>query len=206
MVDEQLIARRIHDPRVIEALGRIERHAFVPEQIRERSYDDTPLPIGQGQTISQPYIVAYMTESLGLRGTEKVLEIGTGSGYQTAVLASLAKTVYSVERIKQLSVTARHLLEDLGFSNIMLKVADGSYGWQEHAPFDRIIVTAATPEMPDPLVEQLAEGGSCVVPLGGRSLQILTLIEKREGKVISRQLCECVFVPLIGAYGAHHFS
>lgn len=204
MVEEQLIVRGIHDPRVLEVFGKIERHMFVPHDMRERAYDDYPLPIGQGQTISQPYMVAYMTQCLALTGHESVLEIGTGSGYQTAVLASLSKVVYRVERLENLSVSARCVLAENGFSNVMLKVGDGTLGWKECAPFDRIIVTAATSQVPEPLVEQLAKGGKLLLPLGESDVQTLTLIEKNADGITTRALLECVFVPLIGAYGRRH--
>ena len=200
MVEEQLAARGIKDKRVLDAFYKVERHKFVPEEIRETTYADFPLPIGEGQTISQPYIVGLMTESLQLTGEEKILEIGTGSGYQAAILAELAKDVYTVERFERLAKGAEAVFQELGYKNIKLKVGDGTLGWSEFAPFDRIIITAATPRIPLPLTEQLTESGKIILPLGESFSQILTLIEKKEGKLEQTQICGCVFVPLIGKY------
>ncbi|MDD2751580.1 MAG: protein-L-isoaspartate(D-aspartate) O-methyltransferase [Candidatus Omnitrophica bacterium] len=201
MVEDQLSARDIRDKRVLSVFLKVERHKFIPEDLHDNAYADFPLPIGDSQTISQPYIVALMTEKLDLRGGERVLEIGTGSGYQAAILAELSKQVYSIERFPALATKAQATLEALGYQNIKIKVGDGTLGWQEEAPFERIIITAATPQVPEPLFEQLAENGKMILPLGDLGSQILTLVEKKNGQVISQQICGCVFVPLIGKYG-----
>ncbi len=202
MVKEQIIKRGISDKRVIEAFNKVPRHKFVPADELENSYSDFPLPIECNQTISQPYIVALMTEKLGLTGKEKVLEIGTGSGYQTAILAELAKEVYTVEKIPILSKNAQILLEETGYRNVYFKIGDGSLGWEEKSPFDRIIITAYCPEIPEPLAVQLSENGRIILPLGGAFGQMLTLAEKINNKLERRDICSCVFVPLIGEYGA----
>lgn len=201
MVDEQLIPRGIKNSRVLDAFLKVERHKFIPEELRMSAYADFPVPIGAGQTISQPYIVALMTECLGLSGEEKILEIGTGSGYQTAILAELAKEVYTMERIGSLSRNAETVLNELGYKNIKIKVGDGSVGWKEEAPFDRIIITAASPRIPLPLTEQLNESGKLILPLGENFSQVLTVVEKKKGELESIEVCGCVFVPLIGKYG-----
>lgn len=200
MVDEQLIPRGIKQPRVIEAFLKVQRHRFIPEGLRSSAYADYPIPIGEGQTISQPYIVALMTECLDLSANQKVLEIGTGSGYQAAILAELSNQVYSIERFPSLAKRAEFLLQDLGYSNVRIKVEDGTLGWPEEAPFSRIIVTAATPEVPLPLTEQLSENGKMILPLGEAFNQVLTLIKKEKGQLKSESICGCVFVPLIGKY------
>jgi protein-L-isoaspartate(D-aspartate) O-methyltransferase len=200
MVQEQLISRGISDERVLDVFGKVERHKFIPENLRTSAYEDFPLPIGEGQTISQPYIVALMTESLGLSGGEKILEIGAGSGYQAAILAELAGEVYTVERFESLAKRTENLLRDLGYTNIKIKVGDGTLGWPEEAPFDRIIVTAASPIIPLPLSGQLKEGGRLILPLGERFSQILTLVEKKKDGFVSTGICGCVFVPLVGKY------
>ena len=201
MVEEQLIPREIKDPKVLEVFNKVERHKFVPEELRANAYADFPIPIGEGQTISQPYIVALMTECLGLKGEEKVLEIGTGSGYQTAILAKLAKEVCTMERFAGLAEGANKAFEESGYQNIRIKVGDGTLGWPEEAPFDRIIITAASPRIPLPLTEQLKDGGRMVLPLGDTFTQVLTLVEKKAGKLESTPVCGCVFVPLVGKYG-----
>jgi protein-L-isoaspartate(D-aspartate) O-methyltransferase len=201
MVKEQLIPRGIKDPRVISAFLKVERHKFIPEPMRGSAYADYPVPIGERQTISQPYIVALMTECLNLSGEEKVLEIGTGSGYQAAILAELTNQVYTLERFSELAKQAESTLLDLGYSNIKIKVGDGTLGWPEEAPFPRIIITAAAPEVPPPLIEQLSENGRMVLPLGETLSQVLTVIEKRDGQIKKESICGCVFVPLIGKYG-----
>ncbi len=201
MVEEQLISRGIKNQRVLEAFYKIERHKFVPQELRNSAYADFPVPIGEGQTISQPYIVALMTQCLELTGGEKVLEIGTGSGYQAAILAELAKEVYSVERFENLAKKAQDIFAELGYSNIKIKTGDGSLGWQEESPFDRIIITAASPRIPLPLTEQLKENGKLILPLGESFSQVLTVIEKKQGKIESTPVCGCVFVPLVGKYG-----
>lgn len=200
MVQEQLIPRGIKNERVLEAFRKIERHKFVPQELAANAYADYPLPIGEGQTISQPYIVALMTESLRLSGEEKVLEIGTGSGYQTAILSQLAKEVYSIERLGILAKMSEENLKAMGYANIKLRCADGTLGWPEEAPFDRIIIAAATLRIPLPLSEQLKEGGRIILPLGESSTQLLTLAEKINGKLESSEICNCVFVPLLGKY------
>lgn len=201
MIEEQFIPRGIKNNLVLHAFGKVQRHKFIPEDLRGSAYADYPVPIGEGQTISQPYIVALMTEALDLKGDEKVLEIGTGSGYQAAILAEIVKEVYTVERFEELGLKADSLLKELGYANIKVKTGDGTLGWPEEAPFDRIIITAATPRIPLPLTEQLKEGGKIVLPLGERFSQVLTLAEKKEGKFIPTEICGCVFVPLVGKYG-----
>jgi len=200
MVEEQLARRGIGDERVLAALRRVPRHRFVEEALRERAYGDHPLPIGDEQTISQPYIVALMTALLELDGREKVLEIGTGSGYQTAVLAELARRVCSMERLPRLAERARAVLEDLGYTNVWIRVGNGTLGWPDEAPFDRILVTAGGPAVPPPLFEQLAEGGRMVVPLGDEVNQRLTVVEKVRGQMRTRTHGECKFVKLVGKY------
>jgi protein-L-isoaspartate(D-aspartate) O-methyltransferase len=201
MVDEQIAARGIKDRRVLSAMGRVPRHLFVEEALRDSAYGDHALPIGEQQTISQPYMVALMTETLALKGSERVLEIGTGSGYQTAVLAELAAQVYSVERIDSLAAKARRLLASLGYRNVQIKVFDGTYGWKEVAPFDAILVTAGSPEIPMPLTEQLKEGGRMVIPVGERTAQVLKKVTKTSAGIEVTALTGCVFVPLIGGHG-----
>ncbi|MBI5696279.1 MAG: protein-L-isoaspartate(D-aspartate) O-methyltransferase [Nitrospirae bacterium] len=202
MVETQLIPRGIKDPRVINAMLKVPRHLFVEEALWNQAYGDHALPIGEGQTISQPYMVAIMTELLELKGTEKVLEIGTGSGYQAAVLAELCAKVCTIERIGALGMRARKVLDFLGYSNVAVRTLDGTYGWRDEAPFDGIIVTAASPDIPRPLFEQLKEGGRMLVPIGDRYLQTLTLVIKKPGgQMITKSSIGCVFVPLLGAYG-----
>lgn len=202
MVEAQLSNRGIRDQRVLNAFHKVPRHSFIPQEEQKDAYSDFPLPIGNNQTISQPYIVALMTESLDLSGQEKILEIGTGSGYQTAILAELAQEVYTLERITELSQNAQKILSELGYKNIRFKVDDGTLGWKEEEPFDRIIITAYCPEIPEPLIEQLNETGKIILPLGDTFSQMLTIAEKNHGKLIYRDLCSCVFVPLVGIHGA----
>lgn len=202
MVQEQLLGRGIKDPRVIEAFLKVPRERFVPKRLQMYAYDDGPLSIGYGQTISQPYMVALMTELLDLDKRDKVLEIGTGSGYQTAILAELAGEVYSVERIPELAKRAREVLQDLGYANVRIRVGDGTLGWDTYAPYDKIIVTAGAPKVPAPLIEQLASGGRMVIPVGPRYHQILKVLEKTwDGDVVEKEDIPCIFVPLIGAEG-----
>jgi len=201
MVEEQIVARGIRDPRVIAALKKIPRHLFVEEALQGQAYTDHPLPIGEKQTISQPYMVALMTEALQLTGKEKVLEIGAGSGYQTAVLAEVAQAVFSIERILALTLRARKLLEDLGYGNAEIKFSDGTQGWVEESPFDGIIVTAGAPDVPQPLVDQLAVGGRLVIPVGDAYVQDLLRITKTEEGIRKEDLGGCRFVKLIGRYG-----
>jgi len=201
MVDEQLIPRGITDERVLAIMRKLPRHLFVEEALQEQSYGDHALPIGARQTISQPYMVALMTEALALKGNEKVLEIGTGSGYQTALLAELAKRVYSIERIERLMEQARQSLDTLNYTNLTLGLGDGSCGWKSEAPFDAILVTAGGPEVPQGLVKQLAVGGRLVVPVGTRAEQTLRQIIKGAHSIRETSLTSCLFVPLIGEAG-----
>jgi len=201
MVESQIARRGIADARVLQAMREVPRHRFVPQHLLASAYADSALPIGEGQTISQPYIVALMTEALDLQGEEHVLEIGTGSGYQAAVLSRLVKTVYTVERHSPLAQQAGTLLEELGYSNVQLRIGDGTSGWPEEAPFQAIIITAAAPEVPQPLVDQLAEGGHLVAPVGPAGLQKLVLVRKKGTRSTSRQLAPVAFVPLIGEHG-----
>jgi protein-L-isoaspartate(D-aspartate) O-methyltransferase len=198
MVAEQLRQRGIADARVLDVMRQVPRHLFVPESVRPLAYADRPLPIGHGQTISQPFIVAYMTDALGVARTHRVLEIGTGSGYQAAVLAHLAREVYSVEIVPELARRASALLESLGYSNVYIREGDGYAGWPEHAPFDRIIVTAAPEQVPQTLIDQLANEGRLVIPVG-TSEQWLTLIEKTTAGVTQRRTIPVRFVPLTRA-------
>ena len=200
MVEEQLIARGVRDPRVIEVMRRLPRHVFVDEALRDRAYGDHPLPIGEGQTISQPFIVGRMTELLQLAGREKVLEVGTGCGYQAAVLAELAERVCTMERIPRLASRARETLERLGYRNVWVRTANGTLGWPDEAPFDRILVAAGWPGVPPPLFEQLAEGGRMVIPVGEVTGQVLQVIEKVQGTMRVTQDSGCVFVKLVGKY------
>lgn len=201
MVETQLIPRGIKDERVLAAMKKVPRHLFVDGPMQHRAYDDSALPIGEGQTISQPYMVAVMTEFLELKGTEKVLEIGTGSGYQAAVLAELAKEVYTVERIAALAERAEKQYRALGYANIHVKVADGTLGWPEASPFDRIIITAGTPKVPGPLLQQLADHGILIAPVGDRFSQQIIKMKKTGETIVEEYLTPCVFVPLIGEYG-----
>ena len=201
MVKTQLIPRGIKDKRVIDAMKKVPRHLFLDESLRQRAYDDMAIAIGEGQTISQPYMVAVMTELLELKGVEKVLEIGTGSGYQAAVLAELAKEIYTIERIPALSGQAEARFHELGYKNIHVKVGDGTSGWPEKSPFDRIIVTAGTPKLPEPLMEQLSDEGIIIAPVGDRFSQQIIKIVKSEGTLSESFHTPCVFVPLIGAHG-----
>lgn len=201
MVNEQIISRGIEDPKVIDAMKRVPRHLFVDKTYYHQSYNDYPLPIGQSQTISQPYMVASMTELLELKGSDKVLEIGTGSGYQTAILALLCSKVYSVERIAELTRKARITLKQLGFNNINLIVRDGTLGWSEFAPYNGIIVTAGAPEIPNALIDQLADNGRMVIPVGTEVSQTLNLVEKHKGRIYRKEFFGCAFVPLVGKGG-----
>lgn len=199
MVVEQIEERGIKNRRVLEVMEKVPRHEFVPVEYRSFAYEDSPLPIGEGQTISQPYIVALMTECLSLEGEEKVLEVGTGSGYQAAILSELSKEVYTIEILEPLAKRAEELLPKLGYRNVKVKCGDGYLGWEEYAPFDGIIVTCAPDHIPQPLIDQLAEGGRMVIPVGGvHFLQVLKLIEKREGKVTVSSVVPVRFVPMTG--------
>ena len=197
MVEIQIKRRGIHDERVLDAMRLVPRHEFVPEALRRSAYTDQPLPIGHNQTISQPYIVAYMTEALQLEPDERVLEIGTGSGYQAAVLSVIADSVFTIEIVEPLAKQAQKTLTRLGYQNVLCKVGDGYKGWVEKAPFDAIIITAAPPRIPEPLVEQLADGGRMVVPVG-EWYQELVLITKKDGELIKKQLLPVRFVPMTG--------
>jgi protein-L-isoaspartate(D-aspartate) O-methyltransferase len=200
MVDEHLVGRGVTAPGVLAAMRRVPRHRFVQEALRARAYGDHPLPIGEEQTISQPFIVGFMTSLLELTGREKVLEVGTGSGYQTAVLAELARRVCSIERLPRLAERARTVLESLGYDNIWVRVGNGALGWPDEAPFDRIIVTAGGPSIPPPLVQQLADGGRMVLPIGRPDNQVLTVVDNVGGDIRQRTHGECKFVPLVGKY------
>jgi protein-L-isoaspartate(D-aspartate) O-methyltransferase len=197
MVETQIKARGVRDPRVLAAMLKVERHLFVPAENQSSAYADQPLPIGEGQTISQPYIVALMTELLELKGEEKVLEVGTGSGYQAAILGELAREVYSIEIVERLASSSKDLLSRLGYKNITVKAGDGYLGWPEVAPFDAIIITCAPDHIPRPLLEQLKDGGSMVVPVGVYS-QELKKITKRSGKIETTNVIPVVFVPMTG--------
>ena len=197
MVGQQLVSRDIHNERVLDAFRKVARHKFAPRDLESSAYADYPLPIGENQTISQPYMVALMTQLLDLKGQERVLEIGTGSGYQAAILAELSKMVYSVERIPSLAEKAKGLLNELGYKNIEIKVDDGAMGWQEFSPFDAIIVTAASSDVPQALIKQLADPGKLIMPVGNSFAQTLTLLEKTKGGIQRRDICGCVFVPLV---------
>ena len=198
MTDSQIRARGVRDPLVLAAVNKVPRHLFVPEAMRRSAYADEPLPIGQGQTISQPYIAAYMTEALGLKGGERVLEIGTGSGYQTAVLAEIVGEVWTVEIVESLSLQARSVLDSLGYANIRYRVGDGSEGWPESAPFDAVMVTAAAAKMPESLEGQLGPGGRMIVPVG-TYLQELFLVRREEKGLARERLLAVRFVPLVKA-------
>lgn len=201
MVETQLVARGIQDSRVLEAMRKVPRHLFVEEALQEQAYNDYPLPIGEKQTISQPFIVALMTQSLELKGTEKVLEIGTGSGYQAAVLAELVERVFTVERFPTLGYRANQVLQKLGYKNVVVRVADGTIGWPDEAPYDGIVITAGTPKVPQPLVDQLAMGGRMVLPIGDRVSQDLILIRRVEEGIRKTSLGGVRFVDLIGKWG-----
>ena len=198
---ELLRRKGVRDLSVLHAVQMVPRHLFVPESVRHRAYDDTALPIGSGQTISQPYVQARYLELVGLTGREKVLEIGTGSGYQTALLALLASMVFSVERVPHLAQSARTALANSGIRNVTVLVGDGTLGWRPFAPFDAILVSAASPEIPGPLVEQLALGGRMVIPLGDRASQTLTLVERNGDGVRVSTIADVRFVPLVGQFG-----
>ncbi len=196
MVERQLKVRGIKNEKVLEAMEKVERHRFVPDDLKPNAYDDEPLPIGSGQTISQPYIVAYMTEVLELKGEERVLEIGTGSGYQAAVLAEVVKEVFTVEVYEELAERARRILSELGYGNIQYKTGDGTLGWKKNAPYDAIMVTAAPAKTPDSLKEQLEDGGRMIIPVG-QTFQNLFLFERSGQKIEKKKLLPVRFVPLI---------
>ncbi len=202
MVATQIAARGVKDPRVLAAMKRVPRERFLLLEDRGLAHEDHAVAIGRGQTLSQPYMVAKMTEELCLTGSERVLEIGTGSGYQTAILAELAAEIFTVERIEELSLRARHTLEELGYRNIRFRVGDGSQGWGEFAPYERILVTAGAPELPPSLVAQLAPGGILAIPVGDERSQILTIVSKTaDGRIVQSRSTLCTFVKLIGQEG-----
>lgn len=204
MVEEQIRKRGITGTPLLQALRKVERHRFVPERYRNQAYNDYPLPIGEKQTISQPYIVALMTSVLEPDDTKKVLEIGTGSGYQAAVLAEMCKTVYTIEIIPVLARKAENLLKELGYKNIKVKTGDGYQGWKEFAPFDAIIVTCAPSHIPQPLKDQLAEGGRIIIPVGGNVFQNLQVLEKKDGKITEKQVIPVRFVPMMDKEGKRY--
>ena len=201
MVQTQLSERGIKDKPLLWAFAKVPREHFVSKKHKPQAYDDSPLPIGENQTISQPYIAALMTQQLEINKKDRVLEIGTGSGYQTAILAELAGEVCSIERIESLAKEARKNLQALGYHNISFKTGDGTLGWPEQAPYQAIIVTAASPSLPRSLLNQLNEGGRLVIPIGSKSNQVLTLVKKRRGRFESLPICGCIFVPLVGRFG-----
>jgi len=202
MVDQQIIAKGITDQRVIKAMLEVPRHLFVEDAFAGQAYSDFPLPIGHRQTISQPFMVAYMSEAAELTGDEEVLEIGTGSGYQAAILAKLARKVFTIERIPELARQARRILDLIGLLNVNIKVSDGTVGWPERSPFDAILVTAGAPEIPAEYLAQLSEhGGRLIVPVGPRDSQVLTKVVRNGDDYVYRQLLDCRFVPLIGQRG-----
>lgn len=201
MVEKQIIARGITDVNVIRAMSDVQRHLFVPEEYQRSAYADHPLPIGEGQTISQPYIVAFMTEILKPDSTSRVLEVGTGSGYQAAVMAEICDSVFTIEIFKSLGLQASKILEELDYTNVQVKIGDGYKGWSEKAPFDAIIVTCSPTHIPDALKDQLKEGGKMIIPVGNFYNQELILLEKRKGKMESKDVLPVRFVPMIGADG-----
>jgi protein-L-isoaspartate(D-aspartate) O-methyltransferase len=201
MVEEQLIPRGIHDPKTLAAMRKVPRHLFVEEALKNQAYGDFPLPIGRGQTISQPYIVALMTQALDLKGHESVLEIGTGSGYQAAILAQICAKVYTIERIDSLLVQARKVFDSLHYLNILTKLDDGTNGWSEYAPYDAIIVTAGGPRVPEPLLDQLADPGTLVIPVGDRGVQDLRRVTKKDEQLTEKTIEFVRFVSLIGDHG-----
>jgi protein-L-isoaspartate(D-aspartate) O-methyltransferase len=201
MVQEQLLPRGIVDASVLDVMRTVPRHLFVDDALQSRAYGDFPLPIAAGQTISQPYIVALMTQALGLTGNERVLEIGTGSGYQAAILSRLCSQVYTVERINVLLAGARRVFDKLRYFNIVAKLDDGTLGWPEHGPYDAIMVTAGGPKLPQPLVNQLADGGRLVIPVGDPRLQVLQLVQRSGDEIVVQELEKVRFVDLVGEYG-----
>ncbi len=201
MVEEQLIPRGIYDPATLAAMGTVPRHLFVEDAMQARAYGDYPLPIGSGQTISQPFIVALMTQALDLQGYEQVLEIGTGSGYQAAILSQICERIYTIERIDSLVGRARKIFDRLHYHNIVSRIDDGTIGWPDKSPFDAILVTAGGPKIPQPLIEQLGDPGRLVIPVGNQLVQELQLLEKKDGEISTRTIEQVRFVNLIGTHG-----
>lgn len=201
MVEEQILARGVRDPQVIQAMRKIPRHLFLDAGLVSRAYDDRALPIGEKQTLSQPYMAARMTEELALTGREKVLEVGTGSGYQTALLAELCFNVFSVEKIRALARRARKILDRLDYHNIAIHVGDGTLGWSDHAPYDAILVTASAPDLPGPLLDQLSVGGRLIIPVGDEQSQELMRVTRKRSGYEEWRLGDCRFVKLLGRYG-----
>lgn len=201
MVEEQLVSRGIHDPRVLRAMAKIPRHLFLDRELWDHAYEDHPLPIGSDQTISQPYMVALMVEALGLTGPERVLEIGTGSGYAAAVLGELCAEVFTIETVKKLALKARARLNSLGCSNVSVLTGDGTLGWEEHSPYGAVVISAAAPCIPRPLIDQLQIPGYLVLPMGEKELQTLVRIRKDEAGIREEYLGDCHFVKLRGTYG-----
>jgi protein-L-isoaspartate(D-aspartate) O-methyltransferase len=201
MIREQLQHRNVHDERVLQAMAAVPRHRFVPQQLSDRAYADNALPIGAGQTISQPFIVALTAAALHIQGHERVLEIGTGSGYAAAVLAQIAREVWSVERVRALAIDAKHLLHELGYTNVHVGIGDGTSGWPDHAPYDAIAVAAAAPAIPQPLLDQLAPGGRLVLPVGTRDDQQMLRIVRTPRGFTQQNLGPVRFVPLVGEHG-----
>lgn len=204
MVRDQLRSRGIKDERVLTAMLKVERHRFVPPAYRNQTYEDYPLPVGEGQTISQPYIVAFMTEALDLKKEDKVLEIGTGSGYQAAILGEICDSVFTIEIFQSLALSAMKTLHELGYSNVFVRIGDGYKGWMEHAPYDAIIVTCAPADIPEMLEEQLAEGGRMIIPVGSDYTQNLYLLEKKAGKLQKKSVLPVRFVPMINENGVKY--
>ena len=201
MVSEQLVARGINDSRVIAAMAKVPRHSFIRDELRGHSYEDQPVPIGNDQTVSQPYMVALMAEVLDLKGSERILEIGTGSGYAAAVFAELCSEVFSVERIEELAIKARLVLTAIGSRNVRIQIGDGTLGWPEEAPFDGIVISAGAPRIPRPLLDQLKPGGSFVLPMGDEELQTLVRLRKTPSGLKEEYFGECRFVKLRGVHG-----
>lgn len=201
MIEKQIAARGVTDQNVLSAFRQVDRHRYVPKHLQHMAYEDRPLPIGEGQTISQPYIVAFMTEALDLSDSDRVLEIGTGSGYQAAILAKIVARVYTIEIVESLGRRAKEVLDAEGYANIDVKIGDGFQGWPEHAPFDAIMVTCAPTDVPEPLKQQLAEGGTMIIPVGSAWDQKLVLLEKQDGELVEKKSLPVRFVPMVDEHG-----